>query len=74
MTEKIGDLIELVDQNKDLLGEVIPQALAKNGLTAKQVSNLVRAEASIIVSKFQNISAKSKMLVKTKRLLISLMG
>ena len=68
MTEKIGDLIELVDQNKDLLGEVIPQALAKNGLTAKQVSNLVRAEASIIGSKFQNISAKSKMLGKDKEI------
>ena len=68
MTEKIGDLIELVDQNKDLLGEVIPQALAKNGLTAKQVSNLVRAEASIIGSKFQNISAKSRMLGKDKEI------
>ena len=65
ITEKIGDLIELSAKNPDVLGDIVSRAAAKNNLTPNQIASLVRAEASISMSKGADASAVQRLLNKS---------
>ena len=65
ITEKIGDLIELSAKNPDVLGDIIAKAAAKNNLEPSQIANLIRAEASISMSKGADASAVQRLLNKS---------
>ena len=65
ITEKIGDLLELSAKNPDVLGDIIAKAAAKNNLEPSQIANLIRAEASISMSKGADASAVQRLLNKS---------